>query len=102
MASSSEPITPTIQVVTLTDADTEYSLTLPVGTKHWSLQCRAAVDTRFAFVTALVATPTDPYMTLKSGVSYSSPEKFSGNPTIYMAHTAGSAPVMELLSWQAP
>lgn len=104
MASTSEPLTATEQVVTLASADTEFSITLPVGTKYFSIQCRTAVACRFSFTTGKVATPTDPYSTLKSGQSYSSPEKFSssGARIIYFATSDAGSPVIECLSWQAP
>jgi hypothetical protein len=102
MASSSEPVVATSRNVTLVAADTEYSVELPLGCKYFSLQCRTAVDARFAFESGRVATPTPPYITLKSGQSYSPPEKFSGRPTVYLGTASAAAPVMELLAWATP
>lgn len=71
---------PEIINATLTSADTEYSRQLPPGTKNFSLQCRTAFDVRFAFATGRVATPTAPYMTVKSGTWYNSPVIWSMVP----------------------
>lgn len=94
-------IFPAVQNLTLTVADTQYSLTLPAGCQHFSFQCRTAADIRFAWVTGKVATPTAPWITLKSGSSFSSPEKLSLKPdyeTIYFAGDAGGE-VVELVAW---
>ncbi len=87
--------------LTLTDANFEYSAALPGGCQHFSFQCRTAFDIRFAFVTGKVATPTAPYLTLKSGGSFSSPEKLSlaaGFETIYFA-SAQAGVVVEIIPW---
>jgi len=105
--SQSEALTPVLFNTTLTDADTEYSQALPVGTKHFSFQCRTAFDVRFSFEDGKVATPTAPYATVKSGDSFSAPEKvgFSWNTdeaaaaTIYWA-SAQAGVVVELIVWK--
>ncbi len=61
-----------IRNLTLTDADTEYALQLPPNTSFFSFQCRTSVEIRYAFVTGKVATPTAPFMTLKSAAAYNS------------------------------
>lgn len=76
----SEVLYPIVRNVTLTLADTEYSQSLPVGTRYFSMQCRTGYDVRYAFITGKVATPTAPYMTVKSGQWYNAPEKFSAAP----------------------
>lgn len=86
---------------TLTNADTQYTVTLPAGCSHYSFQCRTAFDVRFAFVTGKVATPTAPYATLKSGQAYSSPEDFTlkaGSETIYFASSQAGV-VVEIVPW---
>lgn len=87
--------------LTLTLADTEYNAALPAGCQHFSFQCRTAFDIRFAFVTAKVATPTAPYLSLKSGGSFSSPEKLSlatGFETLYFA-SGQAGVVVEIIPW---
>jgi hypothetical protein len=93
----------TIYNLTLTNANTEYSIALPTGTKSFEWQCRTSVDVRYAYVTGKVATPTTPYSTIKSGATYNShPNMYLGNNanfTIYFASgTAGA--VVELTAWQ--
>lgn len=91
----SEPLRVTTYNKTLTDANTEYSQALSLSCRHFTMQCRTAVDVRFAFETGKVATPTAPYATMKSGSVYSSPEKFEvpvGGLTVYLA--SGSAGVI--------
>ena len=101
MPRSSETLDASIGNVTLTLADTEYSQALPAGTRYVSLQCRTAFDVRFAFVTGKVATPTAPYATIKSGGSYSTPEKVAVGPnsrTIFLA-SAQAGVVVEIVYW---
>lgn len=105
----SEALTPVIFNLTLTDADTEYSQALPKGTKHLAFQCRTAFDVIFSFEAGAVdtATPPGPYATVKSGDSYSSPEKagFSWNvdeaaaATLYCA-SSQAAVVVEIACWK--
>jgi hypothetical protein len=101
--------TPTIQNVTLTSADTEYSLTLPDNTRAFSFQCRTAFDVRYAFETGKVATPTAPYATVKSGHWYNSMESMGNytpagdattdyDGTIYFAADEAGV-IVELISW---
>lgn len=96
-----EVLTPVIQNVTMTLADTEYSLTLPANTKYFSIQCADGTAMRYAFVTGKVATPTAPYMTLLANGALNTPEKIAvanGALTIYFA--CGSAgKIAQLLSW---
>lgn len=94
-------IFPAIQNLTLTLADTEYYLDLPAGCQHFSFQCSTAADIRFAWVTGKVAGPTAPWATLKSGSSFSSPEKLSlkqGYQRVYFAGDAGGE-IVELVAW---
>ena len=86
MAGMSEALQQDVINVTLTNADTEYSFVLPPGTKYYSMQCRTAFAVRHAVVSGLVAGPTAPYVTLKSGDWYNSPEKFRNYATALDAH----------------
>ena len=87
-------VTPTLYNVTLTNADTEYSQAL-ASCKGIEFQARTAVDIRFAFVTGKVATPTAPYMTLKSGQWY----YFDGSPTTLYLASATAGTVVEIILW---
>lgn len=91
---------PTVYNVTLTTGDHEYSQALPSYCCGFEFQCRTAVDIRFAFVTGKVATPTAPYMTLKSGDRYQSlPIKQADSPsTLYLASTTAGA-IVEIVAW---
>lgn len=85
----------------LTLADTEYSMTLPAGCQHFSLQARTAVDIRFAFEEGKVAASTDPFMTLKAGGALSPPDKLglaAGYETIYFASSVAGT-VVEVMTW---
>ena len=73
--SKSEALTPVVLNQTISAADMEYSIELPIGTKHFTI--RSSEELRFAFAADIVANATPPYLTLKSGDSYSSPEKTS-------------------------
>lgn len=97
--SASEILTPTVYNLTLTSANTEYSQALPDGCKYFSVQNRSDNDMRLAFVTGKVATPTAPYVTIKAGSAYNSPEKLCvGSATIYAASgTAGD--VAEIIAY---
>lgn len=89
----------TLQTVTLTNADTEYSITIPSGTKRFSMQPRQNVDVRFAFESGKVATPTEPYATMKGGAPYTETNlDLQSDLTIYFASsTAGT--VVEIIYW---
>lgn len=105
--SQSEALVPFILNKTLTDADTEYELTVPIGTKHFSTQCRTSAAVRFAFETGKVATPTAPYATIKADGSYTSPEKLgwswssANDPdgTIYLSSSSAGV-VVEVAGWR--
>jgi len=60
--------TPIIYNVTMTNADTEYSLALPTNTLKLLFRCQDnTITTRFSFITGKVAAPTTPYRTLFAG-----------------------------------
>ena len=89
--------TPTVYNITTTNANTEYSQALPVGTKKLQIQNRGFNDTRYAYAAGKVATPTAPYLTLKSGDAYFEDNLALTGVTLYVASTAGS--VVEVLAW---
>ena len=92
--------TPTCTNKTLTSANTEYSHALGANTRYWSMQCRTAFDVRYAFTTGKVATPTAPYMTMKSGGAYNCPENWqNAAATLYLA-SAQAGVVVEILEWE--
>lgn len=96
---ASEVMQPGIINQTLTNADTEYTISIPGGCKHFSFQCRTAFAVRFAFVTGKVAGSTAPYATLKSGGAYTSPEKMSvAASTLYLASSEAGV-VVEFVYW---
>ena len=87
-----------IDSLTLTNADQEYTYTLPANCAGYSLQCRTGVDIRIGTVTGKVAGPTDPYLTLKAGEAYNSPERavFQAGTTLYFASSTAGA-VVEII-----
>jgi hypothetical protein len=92
--------TPTVYNVTLTNADTEYSQALPANTRGFEFQARSEALLRYAFATGKVATPTAPWLTLKAGDAYASPQlnQAASPSTLYLASpTAGT--IVEILSW---
>lgn len=96
-----EVLTPVVQNVTMTLADTEYSLELPANTKYFSIQCQDGTAFRMAFVTGKVATPTAPFLTIRANNAYNSPEKIAvanGARTIYFG-CGSAAKVIELISY---
>ena len=91
---------PTVFNVTCTLANTEYSQIMPTNCRFFEFQARTEAILRFAFVSGKVAAPTAPYMTLKAGDYYYSPQIAQGvSPsTIYFASpTAGT--VIEIIGW---
>lgn len=89
--------TPTIENLTLTVANTEYSVEMPPSVKKVSFQCRAAADVRYAFVAGKVATPTAPYFTLKSGGEKTLDDMHLGGRVYFGTASAGS--IIELEYW---
>jgi hypothetical protein len=106
----SEPLVPEIFNLTLTDAATEYSQTLSIGTKYFSIHCRTAFAIRIAFENAIadVGAATAPYLTIKANQVYNSPEKMGWSwssstetaPKIYCG-TDEAGVVVEILAWKA-
>lgn len=92
------PTTVAHTATTLTNANTEYTLTIPANTRRLSFKCRTSYAVRFAFVTGKVATPTDPYQTLPSGAEYSTGDVLLGASTLYLA-SATAGVVIEAEMW---
>lgn len=77
-----------VRTLTLTSADTEYSLEVSKAVTNISFQCRTNFAVRFATETGKVAGPTDPYGTLKAGSSFSARDpnpSATGQQTWYFA-----------------
>ena len=92
------PTLPTLYAVALTLADTQYSQELPANCARFAFHARTNVAVRFAFATGLVATPTDPYQTLKAGENYASGDVLADSLMLYFAAaTAGT--VVEIEAW---
>ncbi len=89
---------PTIYNVTMTDADKEYSQALPSNTKKFTLQCRDGTAFRLSFETGKVATPTEPYLTVRTNDVYYEEELNLTSRTIYVA-SASAAKVVEMICW---
>jgi len=88
---------PTVYNLTLTAADTQYQQTFTNVKSLW-FQCRTAADIRYAFVTGKVATPTAPWMTLKSGQVFEEYNISISSFTVYFAGDAGGE-VVEIEKW---
>jgi len=94
------PATMTPYNLELTLAVTEYSQALPANCLKFHFQCRTANEVRWQIVTGKVAGPTAPYLTLKAGQPYDSPDINQGaSPsTLYFA-SATAGVVMEIVAW---
>lgn len=91
--------TPIIENVTLTSADTEYSVSLPENIKALTIQSRSDVDLRVAFDSGKVAGAVDPYLTIKGGQIYYEQRINAGNAnTLYVASTADND-TAEIIYW---
>jgi hypothetical protein len=73
---------PTLFSETIATANTEHVITLPVGTKQFSLAARTSAAFRLAFVTGKVATPVEPYRNVAADSEYVS------NPNAPLQETA--------------
>jgi len=75
----------TLSVKTLTVVDTEYSVAIPSSAREIRFRCRTLFDIRYAWEAGKVATPTDPYATVPSGLEYRSDKKNLTGKTLYLA-----------------
>ena len=87
---------------TLTNANTEYSVTMTKPILGFTMQARTGVDVRFAFTADKVASPTAPYFTLKANTSFewTNPDPAQNAPVVYLASGAAGT-VVEFLEWGA-
>jgi hypothetical protein len=93
-------VTPSEYLVVIAAADTEYPQALPSNTQSFEFQCRQSMDVRWSFSSSRVATPTtDPYQTLKAGLSYwrDSVKPTTSPLTLYFA--ADATGDVEMLAW---
>jgi hypothetical protein len=91
--------TPTAYNLTLTNADTEYHQDLSAHCRGFEFQCRTETTIRFAFVTDVVHDSASPYMTLKAGDWYSSPDLHIVGASILYFASATAGVVMEIIEW---
>jgi len=94
-------MTPQVENLTLTNANTEYEWLVPANTGYFSIQARTLADVRYAHVTGKVAGSTAPYGTLKAGQVWNSPERIliPANTTIYFASPVAGT-ILEITSFQ--
>lgn len=90
---------PQILTVTLANANTEYEQLFPNGIKRFSMTCRSNNDVRFSYETNKVATPTEPYVLLEQGVSYSEDDVSLNSKKIFLASSVAGV-VVELIIWK--
>ena len=97
---SNNVLNPTREILTLTNANTQYSWTPPANVGYFSVQARTSADVRVATVTGKVATPTDPYGTIKAGQVFNSPERMILPPgTIFYFATGTAGTILEIEYW---
>jgi prolyl-tRNA editing enzyme YbaK/EbsC (Cys-tRNA(Pro) deacylase) len=92
-----DSIVPLTQTVTLAIANTQYSITLPDGTKRFSMQPRTNADVRFAFETGKVAGSVEPFATMKSGSPYTEWDVETNTIIYFASGTAGT--IVEIVYW---
>ena len=103
-STGSLPVNPTIYNVTMTLADTEYSQQLSQYTKKFLIHTRDESEFRLAFETLHVATPTEPYLTVRAGSRYFEDGLFLRVQTtdwggiLYFA-SASAGKVIEIVEW---
>lgn len=85
---------PVIFNVVLTNANQEYSLTLPMGCTHFEFQARQNAAVEFAFQSG------GPYMTLKAGGAYSSYNLWGAQTIVIFFRSATAGTVVELVAWR--
>lgn len=90
---------PTIFNVTLSTINTEFSQLLPENTRKWTMESRSNDDFRFAFVTGKVATPTEPYKTLKTGLTWFDDVLKLNSKTVFLASGVQNQ-VIEIVAWK--
>jgi len=90
-------VSPTIYNLTLTNANTEYSQTLPSNTTKYVIQCRSDDDIKMSFTSGESGTK---YITIHGGQSYWEDLIKPSSLTLYFqSSTAGV--VVEIIAWTA-
>lgn len=89
---------PTEYLLTLTNANTEYSYALSDNTYAVQFRSKKAHPLRYSFNTGYVAGPTSPYMTLTPGTEFFLRETNFTGVTIYFASPV-AGDVVEILTW---
>jgi hypothetical protein len=86
--------------VTLTNADTEYSYTIPDEAKKIEFQARGTVVVRHSMVTGRVADPNGagPFLSMKAGGSYAQDFLWLNKQTLYFASSTPGT-VIEVRVW---
>lgn len=79
--------------ITVTDADTEYTLELPEDTKYLRVQTQDASAFRFAFESGKVASPTAPYISIPASGVLELSGLLLHKDTLYVACPAGAKTV---------
>ena len=86
-----------IKNLTLTNANTEYSWTLPVGVRKLGFVCRKpVVDVQW---TLIVGETNTKYLTLIGGFEKWLEDIYLKNDTLYFRTTSSDSPVMEIEAW---
>lgn len=91
--------TPTLTTLTLTASGTGYSFTMPAGAYAFSIQARTAVDVLMGLNKADVESGGSPYITIKSGTVFNSPEMFRSMATTLWFSAGSNSIVLEILTW---
>ncbi|MBW4680201.1 MAG: hypothetical protein KME19_08960 [Microcoleus vaginatus WJT46-NPBG5] len=86
---------PEIKTLTLTDANTEYPLIIPSGTRRFYMKCRGDLtrpepidpiaDFRYAWISGIVATRTGDYEVVAANVEEGESGVYLVNKTLYLA-----------------
>ena len=80
--------------VTCTLANTEYSQTLPAGTKKFTIRCRGNARTRLAFVSGDTSIN---WLTIPPGTTFSEDGILYSGDLYFQTHLANQ--VIEILAW---
>jgi len=88
--------TPTLQNVPAALANTEYSITIPAGTKRFELRSRFYGNLKIAYVATQTSTN---YWTLEYSNVYSEGDLSLGSPLIIYFQTSRSNDVIEVKTW---
>jgi len=88
----------TLTNATIVSADTEYYCALPANCRALQFQCRTGNDVRYSLTAGKVATPVEPYFTLKAGGVYYKENLKLAAATLCLAADAGTLKV-EVEAW---